>query len=115
LCGSILDLSKKNWFLQRRSAAAESKSGKTTPPTPKGGRPSKPGAAKPANGTPPQAPRAADRSPGSADKPPSGDRRTPKVFARLSTPPAEVRVSFYSSSVSLDLCLVPFGVLLGCD
>ncbi|CAD6249876.1 unnamed protein product [Miscanthus lutarioriparius] len=85
-----------------KSAAAESKSGKTTPPTPKGGsRPSKPGAAKPANGTPPQAPRAADRSPGSADKPPSGDRRTPKVFARLSTPPAEKQSSAVKQSHEL--------------
>ncbi|KAG2653180.1 hypothetical protein PVAP13_1NG435500 [Panicum virgatum] len=71
-----------------KSAAAEGKSGKVTPPTPKGGR-----ASKPANGTPPQAPRTADRSPRSADKPPSGDRRTPKVFDRLSTPPAEKQSS----------------------
>jgi hypothetical protein len=91
----------------RRSATAEAKNGKSTPPTPKGSRASKPvGTKSPANGTPLQAPRGADRSPGSTKKPPSGDRRAPKVFARLSTPPSEVwflcilqcRVIFAASS-----------------
>ncbi|CAL5018962.1 unnamed protein product [Urochloa decumbens] len=84
-----------------KSAAAEGKSGKVTPPTPKGGRASKPSPAKPANGTPPQAPRTADRSPRSADKPPSGERRAPKVFDRLSTPPAEKQSSAVKLSQEL--------------
>ncbi|CAL5054920.1 unnamed protein product [Urochloa decumbens] len=84
-----------------KSAAAEGKSGKVTPPTPKAGRASKPSSAKPANGTPPQAPRTADRSPRSADKPPSGERRAPKVFDRLSTPPVEKQSSAVKLSQEL--------------
>ncbi|XP_062222361.1 WEB family protein At3g02930, chloroplastic-like [Phragmites australis] len=84
-----------------KSAAADAKSGKGTPPTPKGSRASKPGPAKPTNGTPQPARRGADRSPGSVDKPPSGERRSPKVFARLSTPPAEKQGSAVKQSQEL--------------
>ncbi|XP_062219962.1 WEB family protein At5g16730, chloroplastic-like [Phragmites australis] len=84
-----------------KSAAADGKSGKGTPPTPKGSRASKPAPAKLANGTPPHAPRGADKSPGSAEKPPSGDRRSPKVFTRLSAPPAEKQGSAVKQSQEL--------------
>ncbi|KAK3143842.1 hypothetical protein QOZ80_4AG0305660 [Eleusine coracana subsp. coracana] len=72
-----------------KSGSAESKSNgkpppekKGTPPTPKARKPAVPKLSA-AHGTPPSAPRAADKSPGSADR----KAATPKTASRLTTPP----------------------------
>ncbi|KAK3141651.1 hypothetical protein QOZ80_4BG0336630 [Eleusine coracana subsp. coracana] len=72
-----------------KSGSAESKSNgkpppekKGTPPTPKARKPAVPKLSA-AHGTPPSAPRAADKSPGSADR----KAATPKAASRLTTPP----------------------------